>query len=378
MRSPNSVAASATEGRQRWIDIAKGVAIVAVVAYHTLLFLSSADVGVADFGRIRPVLEYFPMPAFFLLAGLLQPRMMQSTFVQLWKRRLLPFAYLYLLWCVIRFLFFTAFPFVRSDGELTSGRDPLTLLIAPIVPSSVYWFLWSMFVITLVTWLLRRVPGMVLVVVTGIISALFSSTLVSTGMFAYDRSLQYMFFFVCGVVLSPRITAFVHARRWPGTVALLAGYVAVGALVLLVPVTRKIPGLATLGQICILLGLFSLFRLLSRAPGARFVGMLGQQSLIIYVLHIYFVAAAVVIVRNVPALHDVAPRGLPVLAVTVAVVIAASLLLGMVAAPLRWLFLPPAWLMGQRRRRRPVRASDADDHDLTDPERSHTDARPAP
>lgn len=355
--STNSVVASSvsTAGRQRWIDSAKGLAIIAVVTYHTLLFLASADVGVADFGRIRIVLEFFPMPAFFVLAGLLQPRMMEASWRQIWSRRLLPFVYLYVLWCAIRFAFFSLFPFVRSDGEYTSGRDPMTLLIAPLVPTSVYWFLWSMFAITLATWLLRRVPPVVLLVATGIVSVLLSSTLVTTGLFAYDRSLQYMFFFVAGVLLSSRITGFVHSRGWGTAAALLAGYAAIGALMIAVPFSRKIPGVVLLGQVCVLLGIFLVLRLTARVPGSRGLAYLGGQSLVIYVLHIYFVAGATVVIRNIPALENVPPRGIPVLVGTTAAVIAASLLVGMLAPHARWLFAPPRWLT--RSRRSAVRAS---------------------
>ena len=93
-------------GRREWVDFVKGTAIIMIVAYHTTLFLSSIGFDVAGIGRIKVILELFPMAAFFLITGTFHSRVGSWSFADVWRRRLRQYLYLYLLWSIIRFLFY--------------------------------------------------------------------------------------------------------------------------------------------------------------------------------------------------------------------------------------------------------------------------------
>lgn len=227
-------------GRQGWVDLAKGVAIVMVVAYHALLFLASADVGVAPLGRARLALELYPMPAFFLLAGAMQQRLVTSPWPLVWQRRVLPLVYLLVVWTLVRFAFFTAVPTARADGPL-SGRDPATLLLALVAPSSVYWFLWALALVTVVTWLTRRHP-VASVVGAVLVSGAVTSGLLVTGVFAWDRALAFLAPYVVGVHAGPWVLRAVTAMRWRHVAAALGTAVLLAAAIVVVPLARNVPG----------------------------------------------------------------------------------------------------------------------------------------
>ena len=108
-----------TTGRLAWLEPTKGVAMFMVVAYHVILYLQSAGVD-AMLGRARAAFELFPLPAFFLSPGC-SPRGRRSPFRALWRRRLLPILYLYVVFSVIRSLHLSR----PGDGSASGRRRPL-------------------------------------------------------------------------------------------------------------------------------------------------------------------------------------------------------------------------------------------------------------
>ena len=91
MRANRPVAPKA--GRLDWLEPTKGLAIFLVVAYHATLYLPTANVDTL-LGRGKILLELFPMPAFFLIAGMFAARHAQTSLSALWRRRLLPLSWL--------------------------------------------------------------------------------------------------------------------------------------------------------------------------------------------------------------------------------------------------------------------------------------------
>ncbi|WP_136518547.1 acyltransferase family protein [Cellulomonas telluris] len=335
-----------TTTRRAWIDLAKGVAIVMVVAYHAQLFLEAE--GVAEpLGRARAALELYPMPAFFLLAGLLQRRLRTSPWALVWRRRVLPFLYLYVVWSLVRFAFFSALPGVRTDGPPDSGRDWTLLLLAPLVPTSVYWFLWATAVVTAVTWLFRRRPRAYLVG-TGVVSGLVASGLVSTGAESIDRTLEYAFAFAVGVHAGPLVQRLVERATPRRAVAWAALAVVVMVALAALPLLRRVPGAVLAGQLVVVLAVLRLAAVVGPRPGTRWLAALGRQSLPLYLLHLYPVALLTIAVRQVDALRAVPPRGLPVVLLVAAAALAVALPVARVV-PAGWrLFQPPLALVRTR------------------------------
>ncbi|UZN04122.1 acyltransferase family protein [Cellulomonas sp. S1-8] len=334
-------------GRYAWADLAKGVAILMVVAYHALLFLEPADVGVAPLGRARVPLELYPMPAFFLLAGLMQRRLTTSPWSLVWRRRVLPLVYLLVVWSLIRFAFFTALPMVRADGASESARDPWHLLLVLVGPSSIYWFLWALAAVTTLTWLLRRYPQ-ASVAGAFVVSGVVTSGLLVTGVLAWDRALAFLAPFVLGVHAGPLVVRAVGAMTWRRVAAAAGVALLVLAVLVAVPLARRVPGAALLGQAAVLAAAFGTAHLVAGQRWTRWPRELGRRSLPLYLVHLYPVALLTIAVAAVPALHSTPARGLPLVLLVAGLAVAASLLL-MRVLPSRWRLLQmPATLLRGR------------------------------
>lgn len=334
------------------MDIAKGAAIVLVVTYHSVLFLASTDLELVSIARIRLALELYPMPAFFLIAGILQKRMLTWSLSETWRRRLLPFAYLYIVWTLVRFVFFSALPFVRSDGPWDSGRNPVYLLLAPIAPASVYWYLYAMLMVTLIAWLLRGISPRILLPAAAVLSALFSSDMITTTSFAWDRIGQYLFYFLLGMHASDWIGKFVGRSRLRHVILFGAVLVVTVAAIVFLPPIRRVPGVALVGEVAALATAFTLFSWWGQHKGTRLLQSLGQRVLPIYLLHIYFIALMTIVVDATPAVNALPGRGLLVVCAVSAVAIALSVLCARYLKYVPWLLQPPRLSRARARRQR--------------------------
>jgi uncharacterized membrane protein YcfT len=345
----------AAAGRSAWLEPTKGLAMFMVIAYHATLYLQAADVD-AVLGRAKAAFELFPMPAFFLVAGMFAARHARFSFRTLWARRLLPLLYLYVLWSAIRSAFYAVVPGLNGElGEL-SATDPVTLLLILVWPSSSYWFLYALLLFTLVRWLISGAPVWLQVSGSGVVSTLFTAGVVDAGNIGWNRVGALFFFFVLGAVFARQIRDAVPRAR---LIHLGLATVAFGATAgLIVLGLRWIPLVVLVGQLAaVAVGILTCARL-QRVRIVAIFATLGVSSLKIYLLHLYVIVPAVALV----ALADPNwPRWMDVLVqlALIALAVAASLGLARATTRLRWLYLPPAALRNRRvgvGRRRPDEA----------------------
>ncbi|PJJ71849.1 acyltransferase-like protein [Diaminobutyricimonas aerilata] len=353
-------------GHRDWVDFAKGLAIVLVAYFHAVLMLRTVEVDSGG-GRLKVLLEMFPMPTFFIIAGLFSARLLTWTLSEAWRRRILLYLYLYALWSVIRFVFYWIVPGASGEVGEISAQNPLGLAAILVWPSSSYWFIYALAIFTFVTWAIRRLPVWVQITSAAVISSLFSSGLINTTNVGWNRIGAYLVFFVAGVHFSKWIVRAAPKARWWHVVAFGAGALAVVALLLLLRGTH-IPGLALIGQVCAVgLGIAVSVQLVRVRPLA-FVSHLGANSYQIYLIHLFVIAASVVLVSLVAGDHT--PRIVALLlSVTVAAVaIYLSLVIARLTRRFSWLYVLP-----RRRSRRPRSTSGA-----PDPSPAASETRAAP
>ena len=328
-------------GKREWVDFVKGTAIILIVAYHTTLFLTSIGFDAAGIGRIKVVLELFPMPAFFLITGVFHNRVGQWSFADVWKRRLRQYLYLYLLWSVIRFVFYLVAPNVRSDGAGTTASDPLALLGILIWPISSYWFIYALFVFTLVLWLFRKAPPWVLLSIALVLSVLSSSGILDARNVGINRMTEYLIFFTLGAYFNRRIFASVDGMRPWKALALTAGFVGFAGVVTLLPVLHRIPGTAFVGQLLAIATGFALSYYLVRLAFLKWVVYVGLRTLNIYLVHVFVIALVVAPLTFLPVLDELPGRGLLLIGVLTAVVILLSIVITRYLTRVSWLFVYP-------------------------------------
>lgn len=345
-------------GRREWVDLVKGVAIIMIVAYHSSLFLNSVGIDAAGIGRARIVLDLFPMPAFFLISGLFHHRVREWTFADLWRRRLRQYLYLYVLWSVLRFVFYLVVPNVRADGAGEAANDPLALLLILVWPISSYWFIYALFVFTVVFWACRALPPWVLLGAALVASVLTSSGLLDTDNVGWNRMIEYLVFFVAGAYFHRRVYTAVERIGALGAIGVLFGFGAVAAAATAIPRLGGIPGVAFVGQVLALAAGFALATWLVRLRPLGWLGYVGVRSLNVYLVHIFVIALLVLPLALIPEVLDALPgRGLLVIAAMTAVVTALSIVLTRFLTRASWLFVYPFRSGVSLRPRRPARES---------------------
>lgn len=342
-------------GRREWVDFVKGVAIILIVAYHTALFLTSVGIDAAGIGRVKVVLELFPMAAFFVITGTFHARVGSWSFADLWRRRLRQYLYLYVLWSVIRFVFYLLAPNVRSDGAGGAATDPLALLGILLWPISSYWFIYALFVFTAVLWLFRAAPPWVLITVSAVLSVLSSSGILDAGNVGINRMSEYLVFFVVGAYANRRIYAWADALTPLKAAGPVAGFIVFAAAVTVLPFLQRVPGIVLLGQVLAVAAGYALAVFLVRLTFLRWLVYIGVRTLNIYLVHIFVIALLVAPLALVPWVDDLPGRGLLLTLAITAVVVALSIVITRYLTRVSWLFVYPF----RHRRGSAVRGGDA-------------------
>jgi len=120
-----------------WVDLAKGICILLVVLMHTVLGIQK-DIGQGGFLlNVVAWTKPFRMPDFFMLSGFLAAGIGALNWRDFVDRRILHYAYFYLLWLAI----------VVCLKSLASGSDAIAQIIVGIAggifePFSTLWFIY--------------------------------------------------------------------------------------------------------------------------------------------------------------------------------------------------------------------------------------------
>ena len=129
-----------------WVDYAKGISIILVVMMHSTL---SSEEALGATGWLHGVVEFarpFRIPAFFLVAGLFVARTIDTDWRSFLDRKILHFAYFYVLWLTIQFAF-RGPVYVAHDGVFEAMR---LYALAFIDPFGTLWFIYLLPVLSLI------------------------------------------------------------------------------------------------------------------------------------------------------------------------------------------------------------------------------------
>ncbi|MEO0636450.1 MAG: acyltransferase family protein [Pseudomonadota bacterium] len=210
--SGSNVQASAgrVASRVDWVDAAKGICIILVVMMHSTLGVQDRlGVGYMDW----PVAfaKPFRMPDFFLLSGLFLAATINRPWALYTDRKVVHFAYFYVLWFVIQF----GLKLPIAIGELGVGGALLAAFTDFVNPHSTLWFIYILPFFFIATRLLRAVP----VAAVFLIAVALNAAPISTGAVLIDQfATQYVYFFA-GYAFAPWIF---RLAEWARSQALMA------------------------------------------------------------------------------------------------------------------------------------------------------------
>ena len=109
--TPNGTSAIAAHsvpsapGRVDWVDYAKGICIVMVVMMHSVLGVKAAAGQTGFMHLVVMFAKPFRMPDFFLISGLFLSIVIDRDWRTYLDRKVVHFAYFYVLWVTIQFGF---------------------------------------------------------------------------------------------------------------------------------------------------------------------------------------------------------------------------------------------------------------------------------
>jgi uncharacterized membrane protein YcfT len=175
--------------RVDWVDYAKGICIVMVVMMHSVLGVEAAAGQTGFMHALVAFAKPFRMPDFFLISGLFLAVVIDRDWRTYLDRKVVHFAYFYVLWVTIQFGF-KAPGFAAESNWTHVGYLYLESFIEPF---GTLWFIYLLPIFFVVTKLTRRIAPILIFA----IAALLESAHVATGWTVIDEfSSRFVYFFV--------------------------------------------------------------------------------------------------------------------------------------------------------------------------------------
>jgi uncharacterized membrane protein YcfT len=330
-----------TTERIDWVDTAKGFCIIMVVMMHSTLGVEAALGREGWMHAFVAFAKPFRMPDFFLISGLFLARVINREWRTYLDRKVVHFAYFYVLWVTIQF----AFKAPGFAGEHGAVGTVLLYLEAFIEPFGTLWFIYLLPIFFVVTKLARRVPPIVI----WLAAAALEIAHIHTGWTVIDEFAARFVYFYTGYVLAPRIftlAAAVQARPGLATLGLAAWAVLNGVFVHI--------GLSDSAFVSLGLGLIgaaavvSFSALLARSEVFSALRYCGRNSIVIYLSFFLPMAISRTALLKSGIITD---AGTIALLVTSAGVIGALMIWWITrVVRLNFLFERPAWARLELRR----------------------------
>ena len=294
-------------GRIAWVDYAKGFCIIMVVMMHSTLGVEEA---VGREGFMHALVAFakpFRMPDFFLISGLFVSRIIDRDWRTFGDRKLVHFAYFYVLWLTIQFAVKAPY-FAAANGWPDVASQ---YALAFIEPFGTLWFIYLLPIFFAVTKATRLVPP----ALVWLAAAALQIAQIDTGWTAIDEFGARFVYFYSGYLFAPYVFAWSdRARARPGLA--LAGLAAWG----LINGGLVELGLSEWPLISLVLGLtgagaiITLGTLLARAHRLTFLRYCGEHSIVIYLAFFLPMAATRMILVRTGLVPDVGAMALVITA----------------------------------------------------------------
>lgn len=284
-------------GRVDWVDYAKGICIVMVVMMHSVLGVELARGETGYMHALVTFAKPFRMPDFFLISGLFLPRVINRDWRTYLDRKVVHFAYFYVLWVTIQFGF-KAPAFAAETGWAHAGYLYLESFIEPF---GTLWFIYLLPIFFVVTKATRTLPPLL---IFGL-AALLEMAHISTGWTVIDEFAARFVYFFIGYWLANQVFALSDRARARPELALLGLVLWAIANESLVKV-----GVSEWPLISLLLGLagacavVTVGTLLARVQWLGFLRFCGEHSIVIYLAFFLPMAATRTLLLRAGILHD--------------------------------------------------------------------------
>jgi uncharacterized membrane protein YcfT len=320
--------------RVAWVDTAKGLCIIMVVMMHSTLGVENAA---GEPSWLHPFIEFaqpFRMPDFFLISGLFLARVIDRPWTDYLDRKVVHFAYFYLLWLTIQWSF--KWPAVAIEEGM--GAVASAILLSLVEPFGTLWFIYLLPVFFVVTKLARPLPPLSVWLAAAVLEALP----IATGWTVIDEFASRYVYFLTGFYAAPLVFALAGrvAERQRAAVAGLAVWAFVNG-VLVGAGAATLPGLSLVLGLAGAVAVVTIAALLEGSGGAAPIRFAGQHSITVYLA--FFLPMAVT--RTVLLKLGIVPDPGTVAAIVTIVAVIVPLMLDALVrgTVLYFLFERPIW-----------------------------------
>jgi len=332
-----AVSSAGNRARVDWVDYAKGFCIIFVVMLHATNGVSLAVGHEGWMGWVVAFAKPFRMPDFFMISGLFLARVIDRDWRTYVDRKVIHFAYFYVLWLTIEFAMKAPY-YINRDGW---ENAVLEYLNSYWQPHSSLWFIYLLPIFFVVTKLVRqwRIP----VIAVWLVGAGLEMTHLHTGFDVIDEFAARFVYFYTGYVAATYIFSLAQrALDNPDkTILLLLVWGAINGTVVFTGYSEY-PGISLgLGLIgaCAVVAVATLMARSGRV--FEWVRYCGKNSIVIYLASFAPVPITRVVLLKTGIITDVGTISLIVTAVSV---ITPLILFWIVRnGPFRFLFERPQW-----------------------------------
>jgi uncharacterized membrane protein YcfT len=297
--TPNGTSAVAAPAeRIDWVDYAKGICIVMVVMMHSVLGVELATSQTGFMHLLVMFAKPFRMPDFFLISGLFLAVVIDRDWRTYLDRKVVHFAYFYVLWVTIQF----GFKAPSFAAETSWPHVGFLYLESFIEPFGTLWFIYLLPIFFVVTKATRQIPPAAIWAV----AALLEMAHVATGWTAIDEFAARFVYFYSGYLFARYVFALSDRARARPALALVGL-----ALWALVNGGLVASGFSETPLISLALGLagacaiVALGTLLARAHWLNFLRFCGEHSIVIYLAFFLPMAATRTLLLSTALIPDI-------------------------------------------------------------------------
>jgi uncharacterized membrane protein YcfT len=281
-----------------WVDYAKGICIVMVVMMHSVLGVEAAAGQTGFMHVLVTFAKPFRMPDFFLISGLFLSVVIDRDWRTYLDRKVVHFAYFYVLWVTIQFVF-KAPSFASESGWAHVGMLYLESFIEPF---GTLWFIYLLPVFFVVTKAVRRAPPPAIWAAAAALEMMH----VATGWTVIDEFCARFVYFYSGYLFANYVFVLSDRARARPAFALtglaLWGLINGGLVVAGFsewPVVSLTLGLA---GACAIVVIGTLLAQARRLDGIRYC---GEHSIVIYLAFFLPMAATRTLLLHAGLIHDI-------------------------------------------------------------------------
>lgn len=332
--------------RIAWADLAKGWTIALVVIMHSSLGVSGQLGEVGWLHQLVVFAKPFRMPDFFLVAGLFAGVAVNRSWLTLLDRRVLHFAYFYLLWALILIV-------LKVGVESRGNFDAVVAQIARSIfePFSALWFIYVLPAMFLTVRLAAGLPSWAILFAAGCCHLVAANSLEQSpyalsshlsGWFPLDSYMLFIVFFLAGHYGRDVIFRFAGmAAACPVRAAIGLGVWGAAHGLAIKSGVSDVPGVTLVAGLAGALAVIAVSALLARFWWMHWLAAIGQRSLVIYLSFTIPMAAMRIALIQTGAIADVGWMSaiISIFALTTPLALASWVR----GTPLAFLFTRPKW-----------------------------------